>query len=74
MFYGHWNLHFRVLVKHASKGEIEDVKHVLPKTLQGIVAVKKRTSCRFAKRISSREFVWQPINKKRDWLRSKTKA
>ncbi len=25
---------FRVLVKHTSKGEIEDVKHVLPKALQ----------------------------------------
>jgi len=25
---------FRVLVKHASAGEIEDVKHVLPKALQ----------------------------------------
>ena len=25
---------FRVLAKHTSKGEIEDVKHVLPKALQ----------------------------------------
>jgi len=27
---------FRVLAKHTSKGEIEDVKHVLPKTLHAL--------------------------------------